>query len=676
MKTFKKYCLFPIFLCSFHNPIIQDVANEYRKLYSDDERLQIRKIESINQGNEVFENPSQYALLEQIFKIIDSSKYSEVLTSNNVINPQIYHGLNFFSGSLTKPNEIFVERLKKTQTLSGKIVLSLFLANPTKDVNVLKKRKEFLSFLLQNKDVCEKIRKSLAIFKKLEASVVSLFSYGDSLYSRGFFEKLYKDFYFSKNNWRAPKLEFKKRITKNFLEVELPLLYKLLLPLSYTISQNSIWRNPIFKKYVWFSSIPFFSIFYKIYFFNSSDFLKINTDTKINNFFSYAERIGHELFYIKSIIGAINNYRIYDTQINTLFKRMDDVRNFIKVIKSLQNISTRSDYQDLQESTTFINSFFSKAKENFKMRTMLQYLEKLPQESFSFFFNNTGNLLACFDIFGDNIHSFDEIFYEIGLLDAYISMVTLILESQNEKNSFCLCEFLEEDQPSLQITGLWNPFLDPKIAVSNDVNLNLENEKTVIVTGPNAGGKSSYIKGILYNAILAQTFGVGIAKKISLTPFSKILAYLNAADKISSDNGKSLFTANVIDTRDFLQNSDDNLFSLSVFDEMFSGTNPQIAEALEFSTVEYINDKFKNNLTVLSTHKYLTTTLDSNKNVKNYRVYITKDPNDKIIYNYKIISGVSTQRIGIDILRQNGYKDEIIYKALKICKKNSSEVVE
>ncbi len=671
MKTFQKYCLFPIFLCSFHNPIIQDVANEYRKLYNAEEWLQIKKIDSVEQSNEVFNTFSEYALLEQIFKIFDSSEYSEMLIPNKVIHHKTYNELNFFSNSLTRPNEILIERIKKTQTLSGKVVLSLLLANPTNDINVLEQRKEFLKFLVQNKDVYEKLREILESFKKIEASVVALYSYGDFLYSRVFFEKLYSDFYFQKNNWRAPKLELKKRITKNFFSVKLPLLYRFILPLSYSISQPRIWQNTIFKKYIWLTSIPIFSIIYKFSFFNSSDYLKMSTDTKVNNFGSYAERIISELVYLRCFFFAIDNYKTYNKQINTLFKRMDDVRNLVKVIKSLQNISLNSESQNLPQIITFINSFFSKSKGDYKMRKMLQYLEQLPQKSFSFFFNNTGNLLACFDIFGDNIHRFDEIFYEIGLLDAYVSVATLILENQDQKNGFCFCDFLKEDKPSLQITGLWNPFIDPKIAVSNDVDLNYENEKTVIVTGPNAGGKSSYIKGILYNTIFAQTFGIGIAKKMSLTPFANIKSYLNAADQVSSNNGKSLFTSSIVDTRDFLQNSNANLFSLSVFDEMFSGTDSQVAEALEFSTVEYINDKFKNNLTILSTHKHLTTTLDKKNNVKNYRVYITRDPDNKIIYNYKIISGVSTQKIGIDILRQNGYKDEIIYKASKICKRTS-----
>ena len=668
MRSLKKYCLYGLFLCSFKNPLINDVVKEYRKAYDQEEISQLKKISKTQQSNEVLGNFSETTLQELIFKIIDFSKYSETLKKNDIIGPKEYEELNFFSGSPAKPKDTFLSKLTKTTTLSGKAVLSLILANPTNDLKVLQERKEILEFLISHKDVYKQLCDILNYFKKIEPSIISLYNYGDFLFSQLYYDKLFQDFYYSKNNGHVSKLELKKRIKKNFFNVEFLLLYRFIVPISYSILRPPIFVNSdVFKRYVWLSAIPGVSLIYKCFFFNSDDFEKYTFQyEKSQNFLSYSTRILSELLYARFAFTAFDNLKNCNEQIDILFKRMDDLRNFAKVIKNLENVTRKSDYKNLQNRTVAINSFFEKSNDNFKLAKVLKILTKLPKKSMSFFFSNTGNLLACFDLLGDVLHEFDEVIYEIGLLDAYISIANLIMENKDKKNGFCFSNFLQKENPYLNITGLWNLFIDPDIAIENDLNLDYEQSKTIIITGPNAGGKSSYIKGILYNTILSQTFGIATAKRISLTPFEKISAFLNSVDKISSDDGKSLFVSNILDTRSFINTLDNKKFSLCIFDDIFCGTDPKISEALEFSTIEHLNDKFKNNLMIVSTHRSLITTLDKKKNVKNYRVYVTRDQNDKIIYNYKIIKGVSTQRISIDLLRQNGYKNEIVYKASKM----------
>ena len=79
-----------------------------------------------------------------------------------------------------------------------------------------------------------------------------------------------------------------------------------------------------------------------------------------------------------------------------------------------------------------------------------------------------------------------------------------------------------------------------------------------------------------------------------------------------------------------------------------------------------IVDKFKNNLTVVASHRQLITNLEKKNNIKNYKIYISKDINGHIVYNYKIIGGVSLQKIGIDLLKQNGYRSDIVSRAYSL----------
>ena len=87
---------------------------------------------------------------------------------------------------------------------------------------------------------------------------------------------------------------------------------------------------------------------------------------------------------------------------------------------------------------------------------------------------------------------------------------------------------------------MWNPFIPRKKAVANSIIMDSqENRRNVILTGPNAGGKSTFITGITLNVLLAQTLSITTAQSVILTPFNKINTYINLADNIAE--GKSLF---------------------------------------------------------------------------------------------------------------------------------------
>src|SRR5690606_18959231 len=230
----------------------------------------------------------------------------------------------------------------------------------------------------------------------------------------------------------------------------------------------------------------------------------------------------------------------------------------------------------------------------------------------------------------------------------------------------------QRQKPYLKITDMWNPFLDAKQAIGNSIEMDAQEGgiRNIILTGPNAGGKSTFLTGITTTLLLAHVMGIAPAKDIIITPFNKISTYIDISDDIAA--GKSLFMAEVDRAQKYinmLQSLELYEFSFAIFDEPFSGTNSIEGAAAGYSILDALA-KYTNSLMIVATHYPMLTLLEErakNKGFANYKVYITHDPKTgKIKYTYKIVPGKSTQAIAIDILEEQGYNTDMLAKAREI----------
>ena len=149
------------------------------------------------------------------------------------------------------------------------------------------------------------------------------------------------------------------------------------------------------------------------------------------------------------------------------------------------------------------------------------------------------------------------------------------------------------DSPSLQNT--------PGV-VKNSVDLN----KNLIITGPNAAGKTTAIKTVMLNIIFSQQLSLGFYKNATITPYKYLHCYINIPDTSGRD---SLFQAEARRCKEIIEHIEeepsDNHFCL--FDELYSGTNPDEASASAYAFIDYLTKN--NNITSVSyTHLTLPTT--------------------------------------------------------------------
>jgi hypothetical protein len=190
--------------------------------------------------------------------------------------------------------------------------------------------------------------------------------------------------------------------------------------------------------------------------------------------------------------------------------------------------------------------------------------------------------------------------------------------------------------------------------IKNDIKL----DKNLIITGPNASGKTTTLKTALINVILTQQFGCGFYKSCNMMPYQHIHCYLNIPDTSGRD---SLFQAEARRCKDIIDvikaNKKDRHFC--VFDELYSGTNPDEAVMSANAFMEYLV-KFENVKCILTTHFIaVCKKLSSHPRIENYKMETTPS-GDSFNYTYVLKKGISEVRGGIKVLHDMQYPDEII----------------
>lgn len=238
--------------------------------------------------------------------------------------------------------------------------------------------------------------------------------------------------------------------------------------------------------------------------------------------------------------------------------------------------------------------------------------------------------------------------------NSYIhSMLTI---KQKIGNSLNYCKFGK----ITKFKDLVYPHIDSEQSVSNDIVL----DKNILITGPNAAGKTTILKSTMINIILCQQFGCGYFKSAKIYPYDSLNSYINIPDTSGRD---SLFQAEASRCKLILDEVTCNSKKrhLCIFDELFSGTNPYEAIGAATSYLKYINT-YKNVSFILTTHFLdLCRILDTTCNVNNLQMQVV-NTEQGFVYSYKIMDGISSVKGGIKVLKELNYPEVMIEDSMKI----------
>ena len=196
--------------------------------------------------------------------------------------------------------------------------------------------------------------------------------------------------------------------------------------------------------------------------------------------------------------------------------------------------------------------------------------------------------------------------------------------------------------------------------IKNDVSF----DNNLILTGPNASGKTTVLKSILINIILTQQFGCGFYTSAYLKPYDYIHCYLNIPDTSGRD---SLFQAEAKRCKEILDIIEENKEEerhFCAFDEIYSGTNPEEATLSTVAFIDYLV-KYKNVSCILTSHFIKACKkLGKNKRIENYHMSVESNINEQnqssIKYKYQLEKGISSIQGGIQILKDMNYPQKIL----------------
>jgi hypothetical protein len=268
-----------------------------------------------------------------------------------------------------------------------------------------------------------------------------------------------------------------------------------------------------------------------------------------------------------------------------------------------------------------------------------------------------GRVKCAYKLFMNVRQEFEPILYAMAKLQMYDGVAQLMKESATKENTFCFAEFVDYG-PYVEAVDFWNPMVGQEKAISNSL-IMTPNQKDIILHGPNTGGKTTTIKGLMYNILLAQTLGIASASQLIVSPFAQINCFMDIQDDVSA--GFSLFDAEVRFATE-LHNNVKSLktgeYAFTIADEILRSTSPSKGQACAYQFTKKLA-KHPHSMSITVTHYpklvELATEM-SNNGFRTFHVEIKRE-NGKVIRTFKLKEGATTENIAGDILQEHGIFD-------------------
>lgn len=367
------------------------------------------------------------------------------------------------------------------------------------------------------------------------------------------------------------------------------------------------------------------------------DYSKVDTPTIVYIIVS----IG---LYIFQLYSNFYSCKKYFTNCNYIFNTLDDIKKYLKLsLKNMENF-----YDEYNHLNTY-KDFNNDLKDNInKIKNYINSINIIKTNK-NLNFLNIGKIMTNFYQLNNNEDIIKILYYSFNF-NGYIHNLNNIKNLIN-KNYLNKCSF--KDDKTKLIDSYYIGLLNNNKIIKNSIDIS----KNIIITGPNASGKTTIIKSCIFNILLSQQIGYGFYKSANINIYDYIHCYINIPDTNERD---SLFQAEARRCKEILDiidvNKDKKHFC--IFDEIFSGTNPEDAYKSGLKYLTYLN-KIKNVDYMLTTHyNKLCKNINSN-NVINFKMKVKKN-NENFDFQYKLVSGINKINGGNKILKDLEFPDEIV----------------
>ena len=211
-----------------------------------------------------------------------------------------------------------------------------------------------------------------------------------------------------------------------------------------------------------------------------------------------------------------------------------------------------------------------------------------------------------------------------------------------------------------------HPVLDQNLTsgerfVPNDVTLEPEESRLILITGPNMAGKSTYLRQTALLTLMAQIGSFLPAASAEIGLVDRIFTRIGASDDIA--RGQSTFMVEMNETALILNNATER--SLVILDEIGRGTSTFDGLSIAWSVAEHLHDQIGARCLFATHYHEITALAQSRSAVKNYNVAV-KEWNQQIIFLRKILPGCAEKSYGIQVARLAGLPENVIDRAKEV----------
>ncbi len=252
---------------------------------------------------------------------------------------------------------------------------------------------------------------------------------------------------------------------------------------------------------------------------------------------------------------------------------------------------------------------------------------------------------------------------------AFIAQIDVLcaLSETAERENYCKPEIGQSGE--IKINEGRHPVVEKMLNdfpfVPNDTMIDTEENRILIITGPNMAGKSTYMRQVALIVLMAQLGSFVPAKKACIGITDRIFTRVGASDDLSS--GQSTFMVEMSEVANILNNATSK--SLLILDEIGRGTSTYDGLSIAWSVIEFISDRERMGCrTLFATHYHELTELEGKTGgIKNYCISVRKKGDD-IIFLRKIIRGGADESYGIQVANLAGLPEKVIKRAKELLK--------
>jgi DNA mismatch repair ATPase MutS len=267
-------------------------------------------------------------------------------------------------------------------------------------------------------------------------------------------------------------------------------------------------------------------------------------------------------------------------------------------------------------------------------------------------------LAYCFRVLDRNRDDLRALFQSVGDLDAALAVASFRAGTSDHVRPE-----IDPAASTLRIEDAVHPLIDNPVPNSLEVE-----DRGVLITGPNMSGKSTFVRTVAINAVLAQTIYTTLARRYR-APVLRVRSLMDAED--DAQGGRSYYYAEVEGAKALLQATEPGTRTLVLVDELFRGTNTSERIGAGKAVLAALGEM--GHIVLASTHdRELVSLLRDGFDPYHFGEHVH---DGKLVFPFKLCRGPSTTRNAIALLRQAGFPQKVIADAIQVTEELERERV-